>query len=124
MAARPPLPAGAADSLTLAVVSLSNAPLLLLDGDLTIVAASQSFCQAFGLEPAAVAGARLSDLGQGEWNMPRLASLLNATLSWQAEVPSYDLDLVREGQPTRQLVLNARKLTYRQRQRPPVADHQ
>jgi two-component sensor histidine kinase len=112
MAARPPLPAGAADSLSLAIVSSSHAPLLLLDGDLTIVAASQSFCQAFGLEPHAVAGSHLTDLGQGEWNMPKLTSLLNATLSWQADVPAYDLDLVREGQPTRQLVVNARKLTY------------
>ena len=112
MAARPPLPAGAADSLTLAIVTSSTAPLLLLDGDLTIVAASHSFCDAFDLEPDSVAGVRLADLGQGEWDMPKLASLLNATLSWQADVPAYELDLLRDGQEPRHLVLNARKLNY------------
>jgi two-component sensor histidine kinase len=112
MAARPALPAGAADSLTLAIVTSSISPMLLLDGDLTVIAASQSFCEAFSLEATAVAGRRVSDLGAGEWDMPKLGSLLNATLSWHAEVEAYELDLVREGQPTLHLVLNARKLEY------------
>ncbi len=111
MAAHIPLAAGAADSLTMAVISASHTPLLLLDGELNVLAASRSFCQAFGLEQGAVAGARLSELGDGEWDMPRLGSLLNATLSWQAQVEAYEIDLVREDS-TRKLELNAQKLVY------------
>ena len=49
MAARtPPHPDGPL-SLGLAVIKASPAPLILLDADLTVVAASPSFCDAFGL---------------------------------------------------------------------------
>ena len=40
-----------ANSLTLAVVAASQAPLLLLDADLTIVMASRSFCRSFPDRP-------------------------------------------------------------------------
>jgi len=39
-------------SLTLAIVTSSPAPLLLLDGQLTIIAASTSFCTVFGATTA------------------------------------------------------------------------
>jgi hypothetical protein len=42
-------------NLALAVVASSTAPLLLLDGDLTLIAASKSFCRAFQIDPASVA---------------------------------------------------------------------
>ncbi len=48
----PPLALG----LALAVISTSDAPLLLLDGDLAILVASRSFCRAFQCDPATVAG--------------------------------------------------------------------
>ena len=100
----------AADSLALALVAASTAPLLLLDADLTVIAASATFCQAFEVDPAAVAGRSLAELGNGDWGAPKLASLLNATARGLAEVDAYDLDLVRKGRPDRGLVLNARKL--------------
>lgn len=51
---------------TLAVVVSSNEPLLFLSEDLTIIAASASFCRAFEIDPASVPGASLEDLGAGE----------------------------------------------------------
>ena len=42
-------------NLALAVIASSTAPLLLLNGDLTLVAASNSFCKAFHIDPATVA---------------------------------------------------------------------
>lgn len=112
MDTRTPIHPEAADSLTLAVVASSNAPLLLLDGDLTIIAASTSFCRAFHLDPAGVGGRPLSGLGAGEWAIPQLDSLLKTTLSGYDEVEAYEIDLAREGQETRRLVVNARKLDY------------
>jgi two-component sensor histidine kinase len=95
---------------TLAVIVSSNEPLLFLSDDLRIIAASASFCSAFGIEPSSVAGELLCDIGHGEWAMPKLMSLLRATASGSASIDAYELDLKRSGQTTRQLVVNARKL--------------
>jgi two-component system, sensor histidine kinase PdtaS len=98
-------------NLALAVIAASNAPVLLLDGELDIVAASNSFCDAFGFgDPKKISGKSLSGLGEGEWSSPQLASLLAITALRHAEVHSYEMDLVRFGMPTLCLVLNARKL--------------
>jgi two-component sensor histidine kinase len=95
---------------TLAVIASSNEPLLFLAGDLRIIAASASFCRTFQIDPTSVPGRRLSELGAGEWAMPKLASLLKATASGSAEIAAYEIDLVRDGVEPRYLVVNARKL--------------
>lgn len=95
---------------TLAVVVSSIEPLLFLSDDLKVIAASASFCRAFDIDPASVPGKRLSELGAGEWAMPKLESLLRATASGSANIEAYEIDLKRPGQKTRQLVLNARTL--------------
>jgi len=95
---------------TLAVVASSNEPLLFLAADLTVIAASASFCRAFQIDPASVPGRRFSDLGAGEWALPQLGSLLKATASGSAQIEAYEIDLVRKGHAPRSLVLNARKL--------------
>jgi two-component sensor histidine kinase len=95
---------------TLAVIVSSNEPLLFLSDDLRIIAASASFCSAFEIEPSSVAGEPLVDIGNGEWAMPKLLSLLRATASGSANIDAYEIDLKRSGQATRELVVNARKL--------------
>ena len=65
--------------LALAVVASSTAPLLLLNGDLTLAGASKSFCKAFRIDPAKIANKTLRELGAGEWNVPQLNVLLKAT---------------------------------------------
>jgi hypothetical protein len=95
---------------TLAVIAFSNEPLSFLAGDLRIIAASASFCRTFQIDPASVPGRQLSELGAGEWAMPKLASLLKATASGSAEIAAYEIDLVRNGVEPRYLVVNARKL--------------
>jgi two-component system, sensor histidine kinase PdtaS len=112
MAARASPTSNAALSLALAIVNSSNAPLVLLDGDLTVIAASISFCDAFQLDPSSVTERKLLALGAGEWNVPQLASLLKATASGAADIDAYEMDLKREGQGDRRLVLNAQKLDY------------
>jgi len=99
-------------SLAFALVTASSTPLLLLDDDLNIVTASTSFCTAFRIDPARAAGLSLAALGEGDWNTPQLAALLKATMSGYAQVEDYEMNLVREGRSTRQLILNARKLAY------------
>lgn len=107
----PALPS-VADSLMLAMVASSDAPLLLLDGELTVVAASNSFGRAFGIDPAAAVDRPVFDLGAGEWRSPKLRSLLTATSSGHASIDAYEMDLERPDQETRRLVIKAQKLQY------------
>lgn len=107
-----PLHPDAANSLMLAVIESTAAPVLLLDGGCTIIAASAAFCRTFGFAPASVHGRELSTLGSGEWASRGLESLLRVTLTGNAEIEAYEMDLVREETSTRSLVLTARKLVY------------
>ncbi|MCJ8157791.1 sensor histidine kinase [Sphingomonas sp. LaA6.9] len=109
---RTPVHPEAANSLMLAVIASSYAPVLLLDGDLTVIAASTSFSRAFQIEPATVPGRPLAGLGAGEWDVPQLGSLLRATASGHAEIDAYEMDLTRAGQDARHLVLSAQKLDH------------
>jgi two-component sensor histidine kinase len=99
-------------SLTLAVVTASPAPLLLLDGRLTVVAASLSFCDVFGLDPAEVVGRPLYALDAGDWDSPGLRTLVDAAVAGQATTEARDIDLKRPRQPVRHLIIQARRLVY------------
>jgi two-component system, sensor histidine kinase PdtaS len=98
-------------SLALAMVVSSTAPLLLLDDGFEIIASSASFCRTFGVDPVTVVGRQLFALGDGEWNVPQLRSLMAATVSGDAEIEAYEMDLARAGGP-RRLVINVQRLAY------------
>jgi two-component sensor histidine kinase len=106
-----PLHADTSPGLAMALVASSQAPLLLLDENIAIVGAISSFCHAFGCDPDTVNGLALSKLGDGEWNVPQLHTLLKATFRGAA-IDAYEMDLVREGGEPARLVLNALKLDY------------
>jgi two-component sensor histidine kinase/sulfur relay (sulfurtransferase) DsrC/TusE family protein len=112
VAARIPLRHEAAQSLALALVQSSNAPIVLLDDHLKVIEASASFFRAFQIDAATVRGKTLSRLGEGEWNVQQLTALLKATLAGHAEIEAYEMDLERAARTPRRLVLNAQKLDY------------
>src|SRR4051794_28373850 len=91
----------AEDGLALSIVSASNAPLLLLAEDLTIIAASGSFTTAFQIDPDRVRGRKLFELAGGEWDAPQLRTLLDATCRGDAEIEAYELDLTSPRRETR-----------------------
>lgn len=102
----------AALSLTLAVVASSTAPLLLLDGDLKVVAASASFCRAFGIEPADPPGRAVFALGAGEWDVPELRAQLNAAVAGRVDHEALEMELRRRGREPRCLLVHADRLVY------------
>lgn len=112
MSAEKPSPEDVALSLTLAIVTSSPAPLLLLDGQLTIIAASTSFCSVFGANPAQLAGQPLYALDGGKWNNPELRSLLTATLSGEGAPDASAIELQRPPRPVQHLIVQARQLVY------------
>jgi len=99
-------------TLGLAVVLASDAPLLLLDENLAIVAASDSFCAAFGIDPDTVTGQTIYDLDHHHWDLPRLHSLIGATLSGAAEVEAYEMEIQTSAGAVRCVVIKAQRLDY------------
>jgi hypothetical protein len=112
MTARSAPLADAATRLSLALLASSKAPLVLLADDLTVIGASASFCSAFGIDSRSINGTQLAKLGNGEWNVPQLNSLLRATFEGAAAIDAYEMRLDRAGHDTACLVLNAHKLDY------------
>jgi two-component sensor histidine kinase len=102
--------AAAGISLAKALIDTSPLPLLLLDGDLRVVTASPSFCAAFEIAATAVEGRMLVDIGDGEWNLPELASLLGNTLSGEEDMGPYETDLARGKEEPRRLILNVQQV--------------
>jgi len=95
----------------MAIIASSHAPLLILDADLNIVAASTSFSHVCQIDSADLVGRPLGRLGAGEWNMPRLSSLLRIAASGCAQVKGYEFELKHE-RGTRHLVLDANRLDH------------
>lgn len=112
MAERPPTHPDVSLSLAMAVVASSSAPILLLDDDFCVVATSDSFCRAFQMPAGDIVGRPIFALGDGEWDIRQLRSLLGATASGNAEIEAYEMDLAPAGKSVRRLVLNAHKLEY------------
>lgn len=96
----------------MALVMSSSTPLLLLNEELVVKAVSGSFCRSFSLNPDSVVGAELFAMGDGEWQIPQLRSLLTATASGSAAIDAYEMDLTRASDPTRNLILNAHQLDH------------
>jgi PAS domain S-box-containing protein len=94
------------------LVAASDPPVLLLDSEFVIMAASASFCRTFGLDPVQVPGKQIAQLGSGEWTSRQLRYLLKSTLAGVVELDAYEMDLRVEGRAPRLLVLKARRLEY------------
>jgi two-component sensor histidine kinase len=116
-----PLRPDAAASLALALIQSSQAPLLVLDDRFVVISASATFCSAFGIDPRSAEGTALAKMGNGEWDVPQLHSLLRATLASNAAVDSYEMDLVRDGHETACVSINAQRLDLGGGQQPMIA---
>lgn len=116
-----PLHPDAAANLALALISASQAPLLLLDDNFVIVSASASFCSGFAIDSRTIEGTALAEIGKGEWNVPQLLSLLRATLASNVAVDSYEMNLVRGGMETACVSINAERLDLEGSHKPMLA---
>ena len=104
--------AAPASTLAMALIIASQAPVVLLDGELDVIAASASFYRSFGLAPPTTGRFNLAELGQGEWNVAQLIQLLRATALGRVPIEAYEMDLVRPGHTPCRLVISANKLDY------------
>jgi PAS domain S-box-containing protein len=101
-----------AAALAHAIVDTVRDPLLVLDHDLRIVAASRTFYQIFHLVDQDVRGHLIYEIDDGQWNIPELRTILETIAKDHATVEGYEVDRDFPRVGRRIMLLNARKVFY------------
>ena len=70
-----------------AIVDAIREPLLVLGPDLRVIAASRSFYRTFAVTPRKTEGRLVFDLGDGQWNIPKLRALLEDIIPKRRDGP-------------------------------------
>ena len=111
MADRNPLAAVAhGHTLAEAIVDTVREPLVVLDRDLRVIAASRSFYQTFAVEPGNTEGRMLYELGDGQWNIPALRTVLEDIVPRHRTVEAYEVEHEFPTIGQRVMLLNARQV--------------
>ena len=95
-------------ALAQAIVDTIREPLLVLDKELRVVAASRSFYLTFKMRRQDVQGLAVYMLADGKWNMPDLRLLLEKILPEKAVMEAYEVEQDFFGTGKRTMLLNAR----------------
>ena len=95
-----------------AIVDTVREPLLVLDKELRVIAASRSFYRTFGVRPEDTQGRLLHALGDGQWDIAALRALLNNILPAQRTIEDYEVEHDFPGLGQRTMRLNARQVFY------------
>ncbi len=93
------------------IVNTIREPIMILDRDLRIVFASRSFYRLFGTTSQETEGRLLYDLGNGEWNIPKLRQRLDEILPHDKSFDNFEIEFEFENIGKRIMVINARKVT-------------
>jgi len=92
------------------IVETIREPLLALDSDLMVISASRSFYGFFKVKPEETVGQLIYDLGNKQWNIPKLRELLETILPEKTSFDNYEVehDFATIGKRT--MLLNARQI--------------
>jgi two-component sensor histidine kinase len=97
-------------ALAEAIVDAVREPLLVLDLDLRVIAASRSFYRTFAVAPRKTEGRLLFELGDGQWNIPGLRTLLEDIVPKRRTVEAYEVEHEFPSIGRRVMLLNARRV--------------
>lgn len=84
--------------------------LLVLEPDLTIRFANRSFCSTFAVAPEATIGRKLYEIGNGQWDIPKLRTALETIVSGPTTIEAFEVEQVFPSIGERVMLLNARKV--------------
>jgi len=103
---------GDACVLAQAIVDTVREPILVLDKDLRVLAASRSFYSAFDAAPGHTQGRLLYTLGDGQWDIPKLRVLLEKIIPEHGTMENYEVEHELPALGKRTMRLNARQVFY------------
>ncbi len=102
--------ADAASEFAESIINTVREPLIALDQDLRIVKASRSFYEFFKVKPEETVGQLIYDLGNKQWDIPKLRELLETILPQKATFDNYEVEHDFAGIGVRIMLLNARQI--------------
>ncbi|MBD1915245.1 MULTISPECIES: chemotaxis protein CheB [Cyanophyceae] len=94
-----------------AIVQTVREALVVLTHDLRVVTANRQFYQTFQVSPGDTEGQLIFELGNGQWNIPQLRSLLHDLLPQNLQVDDFEVVHNFEIIGPQTMRLNARKMT-------------
>ena len=94
-------------------------PLLVIDSNLRVVDANPSFYKIFCVNPQETVGTLIYDLGNGQWNIPKLKELLEQALPENTVYNDFEVEHEFETIGPKIMHLNARRI-YREPNHAPL----
>ncbi|MBU1125394.1 MAG: diguanylate cyclase [Candidatus Omnitrophica bacterium] len=100
------------DALTYveSIVATVREPLLILDTDLRVISANRSFYRSFKAEPEGTERKHIYDLGNRQWDIPKLRELLEDILPRTTSFDNFEVEHDFPDIGKRIMLLNARKI--------------
>ena len=95
------------------VVDTVREPLVVLDADLRVISANRSFYKTFKVKSREIEGQLLYDLGNRQWNIPKLRELLEEILPKDTTFDNFEVEHEFKNIGRRVMHLNARRI-YRE----------
>ena len=95
-----------------AIIDTVREPLLVLDQDLRVIAASRSFYLTFKVSRDDTEGRLLYALGDGQWDIPKLRLLLGKIIPKHGAMEDYEVEHEFPDIGPRMMCLNAREVFY------------
>ncbi len=92
------------------IINTVREPLIVLDENLRVVTASRSFYEFFKVKPEETMGQLIYDLGNKQWNIPKLRELLETILPQKATFDHYEVEHEFASIGRRIMLLNARQI--------------
>jgi two-component system CheB/CheR fusion protein len=92
------------------IVETVREPLLVLDEDLKIISANHNFYRTFKVTPGETIGSFIYDLGNKQWDIPKLRELLETILPQKAAFDNYEVEHDFAAIGRRIMLLNARQI--------------
>jgi len=93
-----------------AIVETIREPLLVLDADLRVQRANLAFYHCFQVDPAETEHRRIFELGDGQWNIPALRTLLEDLLPTNHAFVNYEVEHTFPRIGFRAMLLNAHRI--------------
>lgn len=85
-------------------------PLVVLDRDLMVISVNRSFFETFRVRPGETQRRLIYDLGNGQWNIPRLRELLEKIIPENSRFEDFEVDHKFPKLGHKKMLLNARKI--------------
>jgi len=93
-----------------ALINTLDRPVLLLDKDLSVLAANQAFYRNFQVTPDETLHRRVFALGDGQWNIPKLRTLLEEILPHNSGFKDFEVECIFPHIGRKKMLLEARRL--------------